>query len=547
MTAPAPAIDASAVPAPRSARPLWVAWLACALLIAVAARGVWPIVPVEGDDQGVLFGIDGMRQSSPDLLARRYLYDVQPGSYQVLAALAGCTGASAETVFAFTTVLGAILFAVSSAWLLSLALSIPFVYGFLAILWCQETVTAACYLNTTALAGGAALLALIPFARASTLPRVALGGFGLGVAGWLRGDALLVAPVALALLSSQHGFGSRALRKTSVAALVAVTTFAVLHALADAPLAAALGTFGRMPHDVATLRTTRDAILTLLSPALLLLAIAGAVWLAVSRNFSLLTLALAGIVPTLLAYRGVLVTTKYLYYTLPFALLPALALLRGLFARASRWPWRRRAWAAGSILLVAAADLTAGVRVLRGEIRYLATPPAAASASLALGGRSIEITLGGGDPVPNEDGFRLRTGHLFAPAAWHREKMHQFEQLGHLRTSLARGGDRTIYFAAWLPEQMVSRELFAAGFKPERTGEFTRWRRNRQIVDAHFLAHASSSDQPTRLAPAPDFADECLFVGLFGGKIPPRELADGRRWRAISVPSEGFITIYRRD
>lgn len=516
------------------------AWIACAALVLIASRGIWPIVPVEGDEQGVLFGVEGMVSSSPALLARRYLFPIQPGSYDALAAAVRLTGVSAQTVFATATVVGATLFAASGAWLLSAALSIPFVFALLGMLACQETVSAACYLNTSALAGGVVLLSLVPFARRARLPLLLVGGAGLGIAGWLRGDALLVAPTALPLLALHDGWSARTFRDTALAAGVAVLVFLGLHQLSGAPLSAAVAAFAGRTADSGTLRMTRDALLTLLSPALLLASIAGVVGLVARKKGTHLALVAAGLVPSALAYRDALVSTKYLYCTIPFALVPALLLISDLLAR-------RRRIALALVALAATADAVAGIRVLPSEARFFSAAPAAFSVSLPLGSRTIAIVLGGGDVIPNEDGFRLRTGHLFAAETWRQEKLHQQTCLAEIRSFVEGASSETLYFAGWLPEQLALRELFAAGFRPQAPTDFSVWRRGPQTIALHFLGHVGSPYQPAGPAPAAALGRAPLFIGLYGDKVPPTELADGRHWHAVSSPAEGFVTLYRRS
>ncbi|MBI5422663.1 MAG: hypothetical protein HZA32_01165 [Opitutae bacterium] len=516
------------------------AWIACVALVLIASRGLWPIVPVEGDDQGVIFGVEGMVSSSPELLARRYLFPIQPGSYDVLAAAVRLTGVSAQTVFASATVFGAALFAVSGAGLLSAALSIPFVFALLAMLACQETVAAACYLNTSALAGGVALLSLVPFARRARRSLLLLGGVGLGVAGWLRGDALLVAPATLPLLALHDGWGARALRDTALAAFVAIIAFLALRQLSGAPLSAAIATFAGRAPESSTLRMTRDALLTLLSPALLLASLAGVVWLAARKKGTLLLLLAAGLIPTALAYRDALVSTKYLYYTIPFALLPGLLLLRTLLAQ-------RRRTTLALLALAATADAVAGLRVLPSEARFFSAPPAAFSTSFVLGSRTIKVVLGGGDVIPNEDGFRLRTGHLFAAETWRREKLHQQARLAEIRAFVETHSSETLYFAGWLPEQLALRELFAAGFLPRDSVTFTQWHRGTRSIELRFLGHVGSPYQPAGPAPSPTLGRDPLLIGLYGNQVSPTELADGRHWRVATAPAQGFVTLYRRS
>jgi len=520
-----------------------LAWIGCATLALVALRGVHPIVPVEGDEQGVLFGVEGMVRGTPELLARRYLFEVQPGSYQTLAALVRGVGVSPETAFATTTLFGALLFALAGATLLSVTCSVAFPYALLAMLWCQETITGACYLNTTTLAAGVAVLSLLPFACNARLAALLAGGCGLGLAGWLRGDALLISPAALALLVHRRGFVGSALRDTAFAAMVSGAVFWLLRETSGAPLREGLSTYASLSSQVASARNTRDVIVTLLSPALLLLSLAGFIWLTATRSYALLFVALAGTIPALLAYRGALVSTKYLYCTVPFAVLPALALLRALAVRGAAWRPAPRLLLGGAAAVLAAGDLGAGVRLLRGESCYYT--PAPAWLSVELGSSQRHLALGGGDIIPNEDGFRLRTGQIFAPAVWRREKLHQVGQLELLRAIFARETDATIFFAGWLPEQMVSRELFRAGFTPQAIPAGARWSHGARRIEMIFLGHVGSPHQPPGLAPARTGA--CYFVGLYGGKVAPTELADGGRWQPFSAPTEGFLTLYRRD
>jgi len=515
------------------------AWVACALLVLVASRGVWPIVPVEGDDQGVIFGIDGTVTASPELLARRYLFEIQPGTYPVLATFVRLTGLSAQNAFAIATVFGAALFALSGAWLLSTALSFPFVFALLAMLACQETIAAACYLNTSALAGGVALLALLPFARGARLPLLLLGGAGLGIAGWLRADVLLASPAALALLALRDGLSTKTVRSTALAAVTALVVFLGLRQASGASFAAAFAAYASIPTNTGTLRTARDAILTLLSPGLLLLAVAGTFSLLAQKSWRLLALVIAGVVPTALAYGHALVSTKYLYCLIPFALVPALVLLRSLLARRSRA-------AVTLFALAATADAVAGIRLLPPDAQFFSPAPHLGSLTLPVGSRMIQVALGGGDVIPNEDGFRLRTGQLFAAETWRREKLEQRARLAAIRAVLETSADETVYFAGWLPEQLALRELFAAGFRPRSAADFTSWHRGAKTVMLRFLGHIGSPFQSAGPAATPERGNHPLLIGSYGGKVPPTELADGRRWQVASDPSEGFVTLYRR-
>src|SRR6185295_12734668 len=103
-----------------------------------------------------------------------------------------------EIIFGLATVAGALAFAVAGARLLQILLGWPLGWMLVGMLCCQEVTTAACYLNTSALAGGPALLGIILSRRPDRFGWLG-AGLALAVAGWLRADSLLVAPACLGM------------------------------------------------------------------------------------------------------------------------------------------------------------------------------------------------------------------------------------------------------------------------------------------------------------------------------------------------------------
>ena len=54
---------------------LWLAWLLV---------GIFPITPLEGDEQGVIHGATSLASGDARYWNLRYLYEIQPGSYVVI-------------------------------------------------------------------------------------------------------------------------------------------------------------------------------------------------------------------------------------------------------------------------------------------------------------------------------------------------------------------------------------------------------------------------------------------------------------------------------
>lgn len=521
-------------------------WLLVALQLAWWSQGVWPITPVEGDEQGVIFGVEGMVQHDETRLQLRYKYDVQPGSYHLLAVLTRLTGTEVETVFGVVTIIGALGFALAGAWLLRHLLILPLGWTLAAMLWAQEVTTAACYSNTSALAGGVAILGVILAAHANPSGWL-WSGVALAVGGWLRADCLLVAPACLGLAYWQLRDWRHAIIRTSLIAGVATAGVALLFWASGTSLRNAFGVYDtQMGAGLTGRRLWVEMPVQLLSPALFLAALGGAARMLKRREFALCLVVLSGSIATILVYGSVITTPKYLYYLVPFAIVPALYLVE--------WQARSSAWLPRlSVLVVLLGDGLLGLRTLPTTERYFTTAPTAlALASHATQNKVIELVVGPGELVINCDGFRVRTGQLFASLCWHREKKRMRTDLARIRYWLSEGHDLTLLWANWLPGQIALRELLAAGFSPVGGIASTPdlhptaiWRRQDQVVHLEYLGYVGSIYQPPGPAAAGSTAAFTYFIGDCANQ-PITELADQRRWHLLSHVPEGLITLHQR-
>lgn len=529
-------------------------WLIALVLLGWSSQGIWPFVPVEGDEQGVIFGVNAMVRNDALLLPLRYLYEVQPGSYQLLSTLCRMTGAPVELIFGTVTAAGAVLFAFAGARLLGELCAIPFAWALVAMLWCQEVGTAAYYMNTSALAAGLAVAAISWAGRPASPASWLAAGLALGCAGWLRADSLLISPACLGLVHWRERRWPTALLRTAGIAAGALLTAALLFKLSDLSVTAPLQSYSGRPALLSSWREIRDMSVMLLSPALGLGVILGLVWLLHRRQHALCGVALLGMTPSLLAYGGSLTTPKYFYYLVPFALIPALALSRHLARRvAGLSPMPRRAWWAGLVLL-AAGDQLVGLRILHDSTRLMtAAPTVLTLARVQLGSREPALVVGPGELITNDDGFRVRTGQAFAPWCWRREKIRLAGELAAVSAILGQGADSTFYWSSWFPRQLLFRELLAAGFVPENTARQDmmalydgRWRRGTQTVWVGFLGYIGSPDQPPGPAPASATPAATYFLGTYAGKWPITELNDPLAWQQVSAVAEGFVILHQR-
>ncbi len=524
-------------------------WSLALLLLAWAGYGTWPIVPVEGDDQGVIFGVESMlRPDMPLLRQERYLYEVQPGAYQLLAALARITGAPAEIVFGATTIVGALAFALVGAWLLKILFAWPFAWLLVALLWCQEVTTAAFYSNTSALAGGIALLGV---GLAHGVGRTGwLGaGLALALAGWLRADSLLVAPACLGFAYWRDRQWRQAVIRTATIAVVAVAAVMVLYSLSGTSVLRGVAAYAGRGYVHSNWRILLESPVIVLSPLLAITAAAGVPLLVARQRHALTLVMLGGLLASVVCYGFSLTTPKYFYYLVPFALMPALVLLDSLL------PWLQRrplaATIAGSMLLL--GDGLLGLRTMEPAQRFFTTAPTwVVLKSVVSGPRNFALVVGPGELIVNADGFRLRTGLLFAPWCWHREKTRMQTDLATVRSWLAGGRDLTIYWSNWLSRQVAVREMQALGFQPAVPAmpaggptTMVSWQRANQVVHLGYLGYRESVYQPPGPAPASTTGANTYFIGDCAN-LPMTELADEQRWHLLSAVPEGFITLHQR-
>jgi hypothetical protein len=392
-------------------------WLGLLLIAVAALHGILPFSPVEGDDQGVLNGLAEWPRDTDSFVAHSYLYAIQPGSYLLLHGLSQVLGLPALVAFGGLTIIGGLLFAVLAARLLADLTQWPFLGLLAMLLTFQECTAALRYANTSAFANALALAGVWLAWRAAEGRRLLLAGLCLAIAGWLRADALLIAPAVLPLRALKRGW-SAAWRETLSVAATAMISFSALLFLSGVSPSGLPQAFGErksfsLPHEV--IANGPLALGYVASAAALGGLVAG---LGFPRCRPFVWVALAGCGPTLVAYGLSLTTPKYLHGAIPFLVLPALVGAKALTGRSGL----------GLALVVGVAVLhlaegAIGVRTSAPEFRRY--QPASLAFESVVGHRRTRPVLAGfgeGEILGTADGPRLRTGWLWSGSVWRRCK-----------------------------------------------------------------------------------------------------------------------------
>lgn len=409
-----------------SAASIWLPRVILLLLGLHFGRGVLPFTPVEGDELGVVNGLQAWARGTGDFADAAYSYPIQPGSYHLLHFLNQLTGAPELAVFCATTALAVVAFIFLSSILVSRVTGLRAAWVAVALLLMQEITTAAFYANTNAIAAVALMAGLVVAQRAESRAARWTAGLLIGLGGWLRLDSLLLSPVVL-VLRLGHVPSGRALRETAEIALVSCA--ALLAACAACGLSLEMSWREFMGRDNFSqwqpLRVNGWFALGFVASATSMI---GTVWLCLTRRWNQLGLAVTASGLPLVVYGGSFVSPKYFYYGAPLMLLPALSLLAGLLGAAGR----PRRWLAFGLLAAFAGEALFGVQTASQFRRFDPSPPRIALGPVAVAGKSLTLGLGEGEIMQTADGPRLRGGQFWAPLVWHREKVAMREETARL-------------------------------------------------------------------------------------------------------------------
>jgi len=524
-------------------------WLPRLLLLAVAmhwAGGIWPCAPVEGDEQGVINGLEAWTRTPGLFPKTAYLYAIQPGSYWALRWLHVMLHVAYLPLLVAMSSAGAAWFATIATCIIAPLVKLKNCWVALCLLSAQELGAAACYANTSALAGAVVLTGLLIGLRRDSMGSAVVAGAVIAAGGWLRLDALLVTPVLLpALLAGQVPW-RRAFLRTAVVAVVVLFLLLTLLRASGLGVTDSWKLYLTRPGSDWSLLLTRGWLALSLSWGLG--GVAGLVLWLLRGQWLLLAVTVFGSLPSIAGYGGSLTTPKYLFYALPFLALPAVwsaaaaSRSNGLLGR-----WLGRAW-----LLVLVGELFTGVRTSSAEYRRY-EPGAFLVRLLACPwhNKTMEWGFGEGEVVPTDDGPRLRGGLWYSPAMWLREKDNSRAALVELDRQMNDRRIRRVVTSTYLSWQVVDGWLLRHAFgRVGRTslvanpGSHTSiWRYDNRDIEVILVNHGRGE--------RPQFEDVSrepqglLFVNDRGkiGRVALGACLED--WRLLTVGENGCLSVYR--
>jgi hypothetical protein len=429
--------------------------------------GVFPLEPVFGDGIEIANGATQMARTEfgPNPLA--YRYSQHPGAHVVLAVFNRYLGLDAHTTFLAFSAISAAIFIVFSALLISRLVGCPWGLAGLGMLLFQEATAAAYYANTNVLAGAIGISAIYLLdGRRDGMRTLVAAGVLVGISLFIRLDAALLALVVMPVL--YRGGWTQMILQTTLVAVVSVLTWALLFIASGASIAE-LTTAVTFKQDLFTAaedwqNTVRSHIsyFSLLCSALIAV---GTVSLAMRRQWRVLAIVAAGVLPFYLIFPDGVDTPRYLYYATPFWASLAVA---GLWSIGSFAPRLQIA------MIAAVAFLFVGQYVI-GYRQY--GGPSDAGVHLLPGYRTADglpvqprLWYGHAAVSPGINGGRLSTGLLYAPV-WHQMlKRRAREENDAMYELLVSKQDEAyhVHVMGWTPATSVRWSLLRQGYELKR-------------------------------------------------------------------------------
>ncbi|HEU5079370.1 MAG TPA: glycosyltransferase family 87 protein [Opitutaceae bacterium] len=529
--------------------PTWASYVLLALVLWHFLGGAFPFAPIEGDDQAVANGLIAWLNGWPDYRKLAYGFPIQPGSYFVYQAGLRLSGAAPFQVFGAINLIGALLFLGLSGKLLADLTGMRWSWAALLLLCAQEMSAAWCYANTSSLAGAVMLGGLL-VARSPHTWRAIIGGLLMGLAATLRLDALLIAPACFPLLADRLGDWKHAALTTAIVAFVTAVTLVSFYAATHVSLVEAWQLYGT--RGVSHSWTMLPEMCWLALSTLLLVAIVcGVRSLIRTTDLSRLAVIAFGVVPTLAIYGPNFTTTKYLYYAIPFAMIPAALWLHEL-ATSPEKKFRRiyQLWIVGAI-----AEAFLGFRTtayLYRRFEYSKTGFELAAANL--GTFKLALTVGSGEVIGTADGFRVRTGTWFAPEVYRREKSDLKTETARLHSLALFGETEVMLTSTYLSNVILDGELMSRGVHPELQNPYfpgdhasrtMRWFKSPHALTTLLINH--DANDRAHFAVATARSKPLYFLSDRGWQEARHLDVRAPSWTCLSPREDGLIELYRRN
>jgi len=526
------------------------------VLLVLAANslvGIWPLAPVEGDEQGVMNGLAEMARGAAGDLRERYFYEPQAGSYTLALVAMKFFGVTPLVAFGSESAICGAIFLILSALMLCRLLAVPWTITAIALLLCQEMTAACYYVNTSTFGAAFGMAGILTMLRSRGPLGWSTAGLLFALSGWSRFDALMLAPVAPVWL--WHEDRQRAVRATLFVAAAGLVTLTLLWRVTAVQPGEIISAYFERERVVPWREAVR-IILRLTSLAGCTLAVVGFALSVAGRQWRLCTVALAALAPPLLVHGRSLTTPKYFYVAVPFIAALALHAVITLWRRGEVKPSARtpRLLALAALIAIGLESTLALHTWTPQRRRYDTVLSWEREIHAPFG--TVPLGFGPGEMLITDDGFRLRTGYLFAPWRWSWEKRRmrvELDRLDQLITANRSLGIVTLY---WVAERCTVGLLRAHGLRPDHAqihsadqiSRVTRW-----IGPGRSCTLATIVLTPAKTGIFQDYAAQIaerplFFVCDLGDADSRTDLAaSGRAWRALSPAPNGIMAIYQLE
>ena len=462
--------------------------------------GVFPITPVFGDGIDIANGATHMARTEIGPTPLGYRYSQHPGTHVLLAIVSRIFGVDAHTAFLVFCAVSAIAFVILSALLVSGLTGCSIGLAGISVLLFQEASAAAYYANSNVLAGAIGMAGLYLLYRnpASAISSL-WAGVLIGSAVFVRLDAVLLAVAAMPILF--QGNWLTMLLRTARVAVVSILFCGALYVASGASLTDVLDAVS-FKEDLFSAdedwgNTVRSHV-AYFSALTVVMIVAGIVQFVQKKQWHILAIWAAGVLPFYILFPDGVDTPRYLYYATPFwALLVAQSLWSVVSMRAGKLQYAVLIFLA----LLFAGQYFVGLRTFSDQT----APSNRPTASIRIAdGVYVAARIGPGEHAvaPSINGGRLASGLIFAPM-WHRsnKEIKRQRALGlHDLLRSKSGQSYAIRVIGWTEATLVRWSLLKQGYEfagvtddPSRgTSQYVFSRQGHTVRETHYRVAAVS-------------------------------------------------------
>ena len=417
------------------------------LLLSYFMIGAYTVSPIEGDGMGIAMGAFQKNITGNGNNVFSHLYYFQSGSYQIVYFLSNLLSVNTFTLFSILSTIMGLVFILYTSLLLKKILELSFLISFLASVLFQEIFTGCFYPNSTILAAPFLVIVLYYIVTLEkTNLNLILAGLTMSIGVWFRYDLIIVSPIILFFLYDNN-FKQLVFKGLFFYTSLIFFSTLFLYLCGTNPIeiykSATIITTEYSGNNIGNTGTENIGINSLgnwdiktffsfYNPLILLLLFIGLFLIIKSKDWKLLIYSTLPVGLIYYFYFGTFTTPKYLYYVIPFLLIPILYIykskqilnvtLKKLIIFSSIFLFSLFYFVGFRIVFNSKNYVENDYSIMKSNPTFIEVYKKNLEFSKVF--KEFSIVLGTGSIINTADANRLSTGIIYYPIMWYNLKQN---------------------------------------------------------------------------------------------------------------------------